>query len=134
MKIEIMKTNPYIIDWRDVPTDMEADGKKIFELTMEEYADFVNNQRFYKVKAKKLYYDEAYKTKTETEEEENKKTQKKLNFRIELCNLKEQEEKFKKHGIVTEELENKISDLENRIKDLGGEPYVKEEAEGKDEI
>ena len=118
MKIEIMKTNPYIIDWRDVPTDMEADGKKIFELTMEEYADFVNNQRFYKVKAKKLYYDEEYKTKSETEEEENKKSQKKLNFRIELCNLKEQEEKFKKYNIGTEELENKIAEFEGKLKEL----------------
>lgn len=134
MKIEIIKTNPYIIDWRDVPADMEVDGKKIFELTMEEYSDFVNNQRFYKVKAKKLYYDEAYKTKSETEAEENKKSQKKLNFRIELCELKEQEEKFLKHGIVTEELENKISDLENRIKELGGEPYIKEEMEGEDGV
>ena len=131
MKVKILEANPYIISWEGVPENTEADGKKIFDLTMQEYADFVNNQEFYKVKSKKLYLDEAYKTKSETEKAENKKSQKKLNFRIELCNLKEQEEKFKKHGIVTEELENRILNLENRIKDLGGEPYVKEETEGK---
>ena len=129
MKVEILKTNPYVIDWRGVQEDVEADGKKIFDLTMEEYADFVNNQDFYKIKTKKLYFDEAYKKKIESEEEEDKKAQKKLNLRIELCSLKEQEEKFIKYNIVTEELENKILNLENRIKDLGGEPYIKEETE-----
>ena len=133
MKVKILEANPYIISWEGVPENTEADGKKIFDLTMQEYADFVNNQEFYKVKSKKLYLDEAYKTKSEAEEEENKKARRRLNLRIELCNLKEQEEKFKKHGIVTEELENKISDLENRIKDLGGEPYVKEETEEENE-
>ncbi len=61
MKVEILKANPYIIDWLVVPGNIEADGKKIFDLTMEEYADFVNNQNFYKIKTKKLYFDEAYK-------------------------------------------------------------------------
>ena len=134
MKVEILKANPYIIDWLVVPENIEADGKKIFDLTMEEYADFVNNQNFYKIKTKKLYFDEAYKKKVESEEEEDKKAQKKLNLRIELCNLKEQEEKFIKYNIGTEELENRILNLENRIKDLGGKPYTKEEAEGEDEV
>ena len=133
MKVKILEANPYIISWEGVPENTEADGKKIFDLTMQEYADFVNNQEFYKVKSKKLYLDETHRTKKEAEEEENKKAQRRLNLRIELCNLKEQEEKFKKYNIVTEELENRILNLENRIKDLGGEPYVKEEAVGKDE-
>ena len=132
MKVEILKANPYIIDWLVVPENIEADGKKIFDLTMEEYADFVNSQNFYKIKTKKLYFDEAYKKKVESEEEEDKKAQKKLNFRIELCNLKEQEEKFIKYNIGTEELENRILNLENRIKDLGGKPYIKE-VEGENE-
>ena len=134
MKVEILKANPYIIDWLVVPENLEADGKKIFDLTMEEYADFVNNQNFYKIKAKKLYFDEAYKKKIESEEEEDKKAQKKLDLRIELCSLKEQEEKFIKYNIGTEELENRILNLENRIKDLGGKPYIKEETEGEDEV
>ena len=132
MKVEILKANPYIIDWLVVPENIEADGKKIFDLTMEEYADFVNSQNFYKIKTKKLYFDEAYKKKVESEEEEDKKAQKKLNFRIELCNLKEQEEKFIKYNIGTEELENRILNLKNRIKDLGGKPYIKE-VEGENE-
>ena len=134
MKVEILKANPYIIDWLVVPENLEADGKKIFDLTMEEYADFVNNQNFYKIKAKKLYFDEAYKKKIESEEEEDKKAQKKLNLRIELCSLKEQEEKFIKYNMVTEELEIKILELEEKIKEAGGEVYIKEESEGKDEI
>ena len=126
MKVEILKANPYIIDWLVVPENIEADGKKIFDLTMEEYADFVNNQNFYKIKTKKLYFDEAYKKKVESEEEEDKKAQKKLNLRIELCDLKEKEEKFKKHNMVTEELETKIIELEEKIKEAGGESYINE--------
>ena len=134
MKVEILKTNPYIIDWLVVPENIEADGKKIFDLTMEEYADFVNNQDFYKIKTKKLYFDEAYKKKVESEEEEDKKAQEKLNLRIELCNLKEQEEKFIKYNIGTEELENRILNMENRIKDLAENLILKKKTEGKDEI
>ena len=134
MKVEILKANPYIIDWLVVPENIEADGKKIFDLTMEEYADFVNNQNFYKIKTKKLYFDEAYKKKVESEEEEDKKAKKKLNLRIELCNLKEQEEKFIKYNIGTEELDTKILELELKIKELGVKPYIKEEAEGEDEV
>lgn len=134
MKIRILEANPYIVGWEGVPENTEADGKKIFDLTAQEYADFVNNQKFYRVKSKKLYLDEAHKIKTMAEEEENKKAQRRLNLRTELCNLKEQQEKFLKHGIVTEELENKILNLENRIKDLGGEPYIKEKTEGENEI
>ena len=134
MKVKILEANPYIISWEGVPENTEADGKKIFDLTMQEYADFVNNQEFYKVKSKKLYLDETHRTKKEAEEEENKKARRRLNLRIELCNLKEQEEKFKKHGIVTEELEIKILELEEKIKEAGGEVYIKEESEGKYEI
>ncbi len=133
MKIEIIKSSPYIDGIRIVPQATEADGKKIFELTQEEYAHFVANSRFYKVKSKKLFFDEAYKIKAEAAEEEAKKAQKKLNFKTELCELKEKEEKFKKHNMVTEELEIKILELEEKIKEAGGEPYNKEEAEGKDE-
>ena len=126
MKVEILKTNPYIEGWRPVPQTMEADEKKIFELTTEEYADFDTNYRFYKVKSKKLFLDEAQKTKILKAEEEKLNVQRRLNLRIELCNLKEQEEKFKKHNIVTEELEIKIAESEEKIKELGSEPYIKE--------
>ena len=132
MKVEILKANPYIIDWLVVPENIEADEKKIFDLTMEEYADFVNNQNFYKIKTKKLFFDETYKIKVEAAEEEAKKAQKRLNLKIELCELKEKEEKFKKHNMVTEELEIKITELEEKIKEAGGEAYIKE-VEGEDE-
>ena len=132
MKIEIIKSSPYIDGIRIVPQATETDGKKIFELTQEEYAHFVANSRFYKVKSKKLYFDEAYKIKVLAAEEETKKAQKRLNFKIELCDLKEKEEKFKKHNMVTEELEIKILELEEKIKETGGEPYINE-MEGKDE-
>ena len=132
MKIEIVKSNPYIGGIIVVPEQTEADGKKIFELTREEYVHFATNSRFYKVKSKKLYFDEAYKIKVEAAEEEAKKAQKRLSFKIELCELKEKEEKFKKHNIVTEELDTKILELELKIKELVGEPYNKE-LEGKDE-
>ena len=134
MKIEIIKSNPYIGGIIVVPEQTEADGKKIFELTQEEYAHFSANSRFYKVKSKKLYFDEAYKNKVEAAEEEAKKAQKRLSFKIELCELKEKEEKFKKHNMVTEELEIKILELEEKIKEAGGEVYIKEESEVKDEI
>ena len=136
MKIEILKSSPYIDGIRllSQTETAEADGKKIFELTREEYAHLVANSRFYKVKSKKLYFDEAYKIKVEAAEEEAKKAQKRLSFKIELCELKEKEEKFKKHNMVTEELEIKISELEEKIKAAGGEPYINEEVEGKDEI
>ena len=132
MKIEIVKSNPYIGGIIVVPEQTEADGKKIFELTREEYVHFATNSRFYKVKSKKLYFDEAYKIKVEAAEEETEKAQKRLSFKIELCELKEKEEKFKKHNIVTEELDTKILELELKIKELVGEPYNKE-LEGKDE-
>ena len=134
MKVEILKSSPYIDGIRPVQESTEVDGKKFFELTMEEYAHFVANTRFYKVKSKKLYFDEAYKIKVEAAEEEAKKAQKRLNLKIELCELKEKEEKFKKHNMVTEELEIKITELQEKIKAAGGEPYIKEETEGKDEI
>ena len=133
MKVEILKSNPYIENFKPVPANREVDGKKIFELTTEEYAHFATNSKFYKVKSKKLYFDEAYKTKAEAAKEEAKKAQKRLNFKMELCELKEKEEKFKKHNMVTEELEIKILELEEKIKEAGGEPYINEEVEGKNE-
>ena len=128
MKIEIVNSNPYINGIRllSKTETAEADGKKIFELTQEEYAHFAANSRFYKVKSKKLYFDEAYKNKVEDAEEETKKSKKRLSFKIELCELREKEEKFKKYNIVTEELEIKILELEEKIKEAGGEPYIKE--------
>ena len=134
MKVELMETNPYVVGWKLVPIETEVDEKKIFELTTGEYADFATNYRFYKVKSKKLFFDETYKNKIEAAEEETKKAQKRLNFKMELCELKEKEEKFKKHNMVTEELEIKILELEKKIKEAGGEVYIKEESEGKDEI
>ena len=134
MKVEILKSNPYIEKFTPVPANREKDEKKVFELTTEEYTHFATNSKFYKVKSKKLYFDEAYKIKVEAAEEEAKKAQKRLSFKIELCELREKEEKFKKHNMVTEELEIKILELEEKIKAAGGEPYIKEETEGKDEI
>ena len=56
-----------------------------------------------------------------------------LQSKIFLCHCQHaKEEKFKKHNMVTEELEIKILELEGKIKAAGGEPYNKE-AEGKDE-
>ena len=135
MKIEIVNSNPYINGIRllSKTETAEADGKKIFELTQEEYAHFVENSRFYKVKSKKLYFDEAYKIKVLAAEEETKKAQKRLNFKTELCELKEKEEKFKKYNIVAEELSIKITEIEEKIKEAGGEPYIKE-VEGENEI
>ena len=134
MKIEIVNSNPYINGIRllSKTETAEADGKKIFELTQEEYAHFVENSRFYKVKSKKLYFDEAYKIKALAAEEETKKAQKRLNFKTELCELKEKEEKFKKYNIVAEELSIKITEIEEKIKEAGGKPYTKE-LEGKKE-
>ena len=135
MKIEILKSSPYIDGIRllSKTETAEADGKKIFELTREEYAHLVANSRFYKVKSKKLFFDEAYKNKVEAAEEEAKKAQKRLNFKTELCELKEKEEKFKKYNIVAEELSIKITEIEEKIKEAGGEPYIKE-VEGENEI
>ena len=90
MKVEVLKANPFIENFRPVPANIEVDGKKVFELSTEEYADFATNYRFYKVKTKKLFLDETQKTKVLKEEEEKQNAQKRLNFRIELCNLKEQ--------------------------------------------
>ena len=43
MKVEILKSNPYIENFKPVPANREVDGKKIFELTTEEYAHFATN-------------------------------------------------------------------------------------------
>ena len=133
MKVEILKSNPYVESWQGLQTGVE-DGKTIFELTSEQTEHFLRNAAYQKVKAKKLFFDETYKNKVEAIEAAKKQDQKILNLKTELCGLKEQEEKFKKYNMVTEELETKILELELKIKETGGEVYIKEESEGKDEI
>lgn len=135
MLIEITKFDPYVKNWQGLRTGVGVEnGKTIFELTNEEYAHFIRNASYYKVKSKKLFFDETYKNKVEAKEESDLKAQKILNLRLELSQLKEQEEKFKKYNMVTEELETKILEQELKIKEAGGEPYINEEVEGKDEI
>ena len=74
MKKEILKSSPYIDGIRLLPQTetAEADGKKIFELTREEYAHLVENSRFYKVERKKIIFEEAYKIKVVNAEKEAK--------------------------------------------------------------
>ena len=134
MLIEVTKFNPYVENWQGLQTGVE-NGKTIFELTSEQTEHFLRNAAYYKVKAKKLFFDETYKNKVEAIEAGKKQGQKILILKTELCGLKEQEEKFKKYNMVTEELETKILGLEEKIKETGGEPYIKEKkTEGKDEI
>ena len=125
MLIEITKFDPYVKNWQGIQTG-EENGKTIFELTGEQAEHFLRNAAYYKVKAKKLFFDEAYKNKVEAIEAVKKQDQKILNLKTELCGLKEQEEKFKKYNMVTEELEIKITELEGKIKEVGGKPYIKE--------
>lgn len=124
MKVEILKSNPYVESWQGLLSG-EEDGKTIFELTNEEYAHFIRNASYYKVKSKKLFFDETYKNKVEAKKESDLKAQKILNLRLELSQLKDQEEDFLKHNIVTEELKDKINVIEARIVELGSEPYTK---------
>ncbi len=131
MKVEILKSNPYVESWQGLLSD-EEDGKTIFELTNEEYAHFIRNASYYKVKSKKLFFDETYKNKVEAKKESDLKAQKILNLRLELSQLKDQEEDFLKHNIVTEELKDKINVIEARIVELGSEPYAKKETEETD--
>ena len=132
MLIEVTKFDPYVRNWQGIQTG-EENGKTIFELTSEQAEHFLRNAAYYKVKAKKLFFDETYKNKIEAIEAGKKQGQKILNLKTELCELKEKEEKFKKYNMVSEELETKILEQELKIKEAGGEPYIKE-AEGKDEI
>lgn len=131
MKVEILKSNPYVESWQGLLSG-EEDGKTIFELTNEEYAHFIRNASYYKVKSKKLFFDETYKNKVEAKKESDLKAQKILNLRLELSQLKDQEEDFLKHNIVTEELKDKINVIEARIVELGSEPYAKKETEETD--
>lgn len=131
MKVEILKSNPYVEGWQGLLSG-EEDGKTIFELTNEEYAHFIRNASYYKVKSKKLFFDETYKNKVEAKKESDLKAQKILNLRLELSQLKDQEEDFLKHNIVTEELKDKINVIEARIVELGSEPYAKKETEETD--
>ena len=68
----------------------------------------------------------------EAKKESDLKAQKILNLRLELSQLKDQEEDFLKHNIVTEELKDKINVIEARIVELGSEPYAKKETEETD--
>ena len=128
MKVEILKSNPYVESWQGLLSG-EEDGKTIFELTSEQTEHFLRNAAYYKVKAKKLFFDETYKNKVEAKKESDLKAQKILNLRLELSQLKDQEEDFLKHNIVTEELKDKINVIEARIVELGSEPYAKKETE-----
>ena len=118
MKIKILAINMYIESWQAV-LEGEPDGKTIFELTQEEYGHFVQNSKFYKVKSKKLFFDEVYKGKEEFKEETEKKMKRTLELKIELAELKEYEEKFKKYEIGTTEIESKISGTLEKIEKLG---------------
>ena len=131
MLIEVTKFNPYVESWQGLRSG-EENGKTIFELTEEEYRHFMRNVSYYKVKSKKLFFDETHKNKVEAKKESDLKAQKILNLRLELSQLKEQEEVFVKHNIVAEELKDKINGIEARIVELGSEPYIKKEAEGTD--
>ena len=91
MKVEILKSNPYVESWQGLLSG-EEDGKTIFELTNEEYAHFIRNASYYKVKSKKIFFDETYKNKVEAKKESDLKAQKILNLRLELSQLKDQEE------------------------------------------
>ena len=128
MLIEITKFDPYVENWQRLQTG-EENGKTIFELTSEQTEHFLRNAAYYKVKAKKLFFDETYKNKVEAKKESDLKAQKILNLRLELSQLKDQEEDFLKHNIVTEELKDKINVIEARIVELGSEPYAKKETE-----
>ena len=131
MLIEITKFDPYVKNWQGIQTG-EENGKTIFELTSEQAEHFLRNAAYYKVKAKKLFFDETYKNKVEDKKESDLKAQKILNLRLELSQLKDQEEDFLKHNIVTEELKDKINVIEARIVELGSEPYAKKETEETD--
>ena len=116
MIVEIKKANPYIVDWIGLLTG-ENNGKTIFEITEEEYSHFIQNYQFYKVKTKKLFFDEAYKAKVEAQNEIERKAGKILNLKKGLCDYKELGERFKKFNIGTEEIENKIAELEEKLKE-----------------
>ena len=66
MIVEILKANPHIEQWQGLLKG-EDNGKSIFEITEEEYKHFIRNDIYYKVKSKKLFFDEAYKNKIEAQ-------------------------------------------------------------------
>ena len=117
MKIKILAINMYIESWQAV-LEGEPDGKTIFELTQEEYGHFVQNSKFYKIKSKKLFFDEVYKEKEDFKKETENKMGRKLELKTQLCAYKEQEEKFIKYGIDTTEIGNKISNILEKLKKL----------------
>ena len=125
MKIKILAINTYIESWQAV-LEGELDGKTLFEVTQEEYGHFVQNSKFYKIKSKKLYFDEAYKKKEEFKKETENKMNRKLELKTQLCGHKELEEKFIKYDIGTTEIENKISDIQEKIRELEGSNAVQE--------
>ena len=58
MLIEITKFDPYVKNWQGLQTGVE-NGKTIFELTSEQTEHFLRNAAYYKVKAKKLFFDDV---------------------------------------------------------------------------
>ena len=116
MNVKILKMGTHIESWE---ATLEApDEKIIFSLTDQEYSDFIKDHIYYKIRAKKLYLDQVLKTKATAKNEADRKSSKALILKTELVAYKEQEEKFIKHGIGTTEIENKISDIQEKIKEL----------------
>ena len=123
MIVEILKTNPYIESWQALMAG-EHNGKTIFEITKEEYDHFEENHSYYKIKSKKLFFDEAYKNTVEAQKEAEIKATSILTMKLELCNYKEHKEKFEKFKIPTVEVDNKIAELEYHLRELEGENAV----------
>ena len=123
MIVEILKTNPHIESWQALMAG-EHNGKTIFEITKEEYDHFEENHSYYKIKSKKLFFDEAYKNTVEAQKEAGIKATSILTTKLELCNYKEHKEKFEKFKIPTVEVDNKIAELEYHLRELEGENAV----------
>ena len=124
MNVKILKMGTHIESWE---ATLEApDEKIIFSLTDQEYSDFIKDHIYYKIRAKKLYLDQVLKTKATAKDEADRKSSKALILKTQLCGHKELEEKFIKHGIGTTEIENKISDIQEKIKELEGTNAVQE--------
>ena len=81
--LQILEGNNFIRPTFDermkLPEILEAAKDAEDDLDLDEAIDDADDE----IKTKKLYFDEAYKKKIESEEEEDKKAQKKLNLRIE---------------------------------------------------
>ena len=124
MNVKILKMGTHIESWE--ATLEASDEKTIFSLTDQEYSDFIKDHIYYKIRAKKLYLDQVFKTKATAKEEADRKSSKALILKTELVAYKEQEEKFKKYKIGTFEIENKINILEEKIRELEGSSAIQE--------